>query len=211
MDRATNAASRRSGDDALTGRNRRFVLTGSAAEPWRSPLTRWSPGPWTTPAFAGWCAQPTTPSSGQLGAAEAACASTRDQSRERPRTRRRGITSTSALSDVRGPYTLIVYGTSNPPLCLGPNLFLVARSRSGRFESAVRPRPKAHHHGSSRPQRRENPSSTPCQRPAGRSSNMINTSNRQRSAFLRAEGWLGSPVTGATVILQRWLECRGHG
>src|SRR5580700_668062 len=31
-------------------------------------------GPWATPAFAGWSAQPTTPSSGQLTAAEATCA-----------------------------------------------------------------------------------------------------------------------------------------
>jgi len=55
-------------------------------------------------AFAGWSADPTTPTSGQVQAAESHCLKSNPQL----------ASATPTLVDTRGPYTVLVYGASGP-------------------------------------------------------------------------------------------------
>ncbi len=74
-------------------------------------------------AFAGWSADPTMPSSGQVQAAESECQ--RDS---------KLASSSPTLADTRGPYTLLVYAGNPSGLCVtGPSL------RSATGEPVVAP------------------------------------------------------------------------
>jgi len=62
----------------------------------------------TPSAFAAWTASPTTPASGQVAAAETACAA-------RPTNPPPGVptlSSTPSLTDTRGPFTLLLFGAN---------------------------------------------------------------------------------------------------
>ena len=65
-------------------------------------------GAGTSPAFAAWTASPTTPASGQVATAEAACGA-------RPTNPPPGaptLPSTLSLTDTRGPFTLLLFGAN---------------------------------------------------------------------------------------------------
>lgn len=72
----------------------------------------------TPSAFAGWSATPTTPASGQVSAAEAACA------KQEPYPGEPGYAGlTPTVVDARGPFTLLVYvdGTSHEECVVAPS------------------------------------------------------------------------------------------
>ena len=87
---------------------RRFALggVGLAASGVATALVLFGAG--TSPAFAAWTASPTTPASGQVAAAEAACGA-------RPTNPPPGaptLPSTLSLTDTRGPFTLLLFGAN---------------------------------------------------------------------------------------------------
>jgi hypothetical protein len=189
---------------------RRFVLTGASAGAVAVAASLVGLlGPWSTPAFAGWSAQPTTPSSGQLSAAETACASLATNLADAP-----GSTAPSALppvslSDVRGPYSLLVYGTLNPDLCVVGNGYsslheagqaaigmstTVANGNAGSNGNTVV------HQATTSENFTTNPSSTPPG-PDAAVVDVSNTTVDNGQYFWVIEGQVGSQVTGATVLL----------
>ena len=116
-------------------------------------------GAGTSPAFAAWTASPTTPASGQVATAEAACGA-------RPTNPPPGaptLPSTLSLTDTRGPFTLLLFGANTTSqgalMCMsGPDgtQFSIAsgsqpraaRARPGHARSPARrfcQRPELHH------------------------------------------------------------------
>lgn len=121
-------------------RRRRLVLSAvsacSLAVATAGAIVVFTAGNAPSIAFAGWSAEPTAPATGQVQSAETECQ------------RSSKLTShTAALTDVRGPYTLLVFAGSVGSLCVtGPsiqsptgepaivpfNAFLSASSEAGR-------------------------------------------------------------------------------
>ncbi|MGD0392971.1 MAG: hypothetical protein ABSC41_10040 [Acidimicrobiales bacterium] len=84
----------------------------------------------STPAFAGWTPSPTPASTGQTSAADAACRAQLASAPAMP-----GVASTDGAwsvvaSDVRGPFTLVIYqsGGTDATCLIGPSITIVSRS-----------------------------------------------------------------------------------
>jgi hypothetical protein len=186
-------------------RHRRFILTGvgggtvAVAAALVGLL-----GPWATPAFAGWSAQPTAPSSSQLSAAETACASLAANLASQPGAAESATLPPVSLSDVRGPYSLIVYGTTNPALCVIGNE-LSSLHENGASIGISRPARSADGntvvHQSSTENVTTNPSSATVPSPGAAVVNIDNTTVDLGGAFTVVEGSVGSQVMGATLLL----------
>ncbi|MGH9019897.1 MAG: hypothetical protein ACRDV0_02645 [Acidimicrobiales bacterium] len=72
-------------------------------------------GPWASPAFAGWSPDTTAPTPGQVSVAESTCAS-QYATLAAPDGSTPGPLPAVSLTDVRGPYTLVVYAASSDPV-----------------------------------------------------------------------------------------------
>ncbi len=161
-------------------------------------------GPWTTPAFAGWSAQPTAPASVQLSTAESACAALAANLASQP-----GATASStlppvSLSDARGPYTLIVYGTTNPALCVVGNALSSLHENGasiGMSHSTGGANGNTVVHQSTTENATTSPSPTTVPAPGAAVVNIDNTTVDLGGAFTVVEGAVGSQVTGATLLL----------
>ncbi len=92
-------------------------------------------GPWASPAFAGWSSQPTSAASGQVSTAETACASLAANLASEPGSTASATLPPVSLTDARGPYTLTVYGITNPSLCVLGNGFSSLNEDGGTFAS----------------------------------------------------------------------------
>jgi hypothetical protein len=158
-------------------------------------------GPWATPAFAGWSAQPTSPTSDQLSTAETACSTIASNLAAMSNGTDSASLQPVSLSDVRGPYTLIVYGTQNPALCVsGTDLTslhengdsistrsVTVTGGSGRVSMGGFS--DSHWLSSSKPS------------PDGAVVNLTYTDSQNGASFTVAEGSVGSEVSGATLKL----------
>jgi hypothetical protein len=192
--------------DAVTtpsrGRSRRVVLTGFGGGTVAiAALLVGLLGPWTTPAFAGWSAQPTTPSSDQLGSAEAACTQLAGNLASVSNSVALASLPPIALSDVRGPYTLIVYGTTNPSLCVSGAELTSLHETGGTVSISSSAQVQGAPQGSWSSSTSQESSNTSVPTAGGAVANMIYTSNQNGQPFTVAEGSVGSLVTGATLIL----------
>lgn len=188
-------------------RKRRFVLTGASGGAVAVVATLVGLlGPWSTPAFAGWSSQPTSPSSGQLGTAETTCATLATNLANAPGSTAPATLPPLSLSDVRGPYSLLVYGTTAPALCVLGNGYsslhengqaAIGMSSStggvGNGNTVV-------HQSTGSNSFTTNPSTTP---PADGAAaiNINNTTVDNGQYFSVIEGEVGSQVTGASVLL----------
>jgi hypothetical protein len=158
-------------------------------------------GPWSTPAFAGWTSQPTTPPSNQLSSAETACAQLATNLANVPGGTTSAPLQPIALSDARGPYTLIVYGTSQSSLCVsGADLTSLHEtggtvSVSGSAQSNGAPRSASSNSSTVQ----SSNSNVPA--PGSAVANLIYSSNQNGQTFTVAEGSAGSNVSGATLML----------
>jgi hypothetical protein len=162
-------------------------------------------GPWATPAFAGWSAQPTTPASSQLSVAETACASLAASLASQP-----GATSSAtlppvSLSDARGPYTLIVYGTTNPALCvIGNGLSSLHEDGATIGQSSAQRKADGNtivQQSSGSEQITTSPASATPPAPGAAVVDIDNTAISDGQSFSVVEGSVGSQVSGATLLL----------
>jgi hypothetical protein len=111
-------------------RSRRVLVGASGALAASAALAVGVFGLGASPAFAGWTAQPTTTSPDVLAPAEAACA--QEASSIAANNPEYGSLAPVALTDSRGPYTLIVYGQSpNPSICVSGNGFTALSESTG--------------------------------------------------------------------------------
>ena len=186
-------------------RHRRFILTGvSAGSVAVTAALVGLLGPWSTPAFAGWSAQPTAPSSGQLSAAEAECASLAANLARQPGATESSTLPPVSLSDVRGPYSLIVYGTTNPALCvLGNRLSSLHENGAtiGMSSSAGNADGNTVVRQSGTESVATNPSSATPPAPDAAVLDIDNTTNDNGQSFSVVEGSVGSQVSSATLLL----------
>ena len=160
-------------------------------------------GPWATPAFAGWSEQPTTPTSGQLTAAEATCATLATNLASQPGSTQSPTLAPLALSDVRGPYSLLVYGTTNPALCVvGDTLASLDEDGAsiGMSSGPQSPGGNTVVHQSTTSQF-TNPAPATVPGPGGAVVEIDNATVRNGDSFSVSEGAVGSDVTGATLEL----------
>jgi hypothetical protein len=189
---------------------RRFVLTGASGGAVAVAATLVGLlGPWSTPAFAGWSSQPTMPSSGQLSTAATACASLATNLANAPGSTAPATLAPVSLSDVRGPYSLTIYGTANPALCVLGNGFSslhedgqaaigmssAAGNTNGNDGNTVV------HQSSSSDGFTMNAASTAPPAPGAVVVNINNTTVDNGQYFTVIEGSVGSQVTGATLLL----------
>jgi len=185
-------------------RTRRYVLSGvgGGALALTAALVALL-GPWATPAFAGWTAQPTSPASGQLSTAETACASLAADLASAPGSTAPATLSPLSLSDVRGPYSLLVYGTSNPVLCvLGNSLSSLVEGGTsiGSINAQAGNELNTVVHKTVTQSVNTNPSpATPA--PGAAVVDINNTTVDDGKYFSVVEGAVGSQVTGATLQL----------
>ena len=183
-------------------RRRRFVATGAGAGVAGAAVLVALLGPWATPAFAGWSAQPSTPSSGQLAAARAACSSTASQLASVA-----GGAATSlapeSLNDVRGPYTLIVYGTTDPALCVSGSGMTTLHEDGGTISIGAATGGSSHQSvTNSNGITKWQGSSGAAPSPGAAVMDLSFTSSHDGDSFTVAEGSVGSQVTGATLLLK---------
>jgi hypothetical protein len=163
-------------------------------------------GPWATPAFAGWSAQPTTPTSGQLSTAEIACAALATTLASAPGSTAPATLPSLSLSDVRGPYSLLVYGaTTNPALCvLGNGVSVLHEDGATIGESAAANKADGNtvvQQSSGSENFVTNPSATTSLAPGAAVVNIDNTAVSNGQSFSVVEGSVGSQVSGATLLL----------
>jgi hypothetical protein len=183
-------------------RKRRYVLTGvgGGAVAVAAALVGLL-GPWATPAFAGWTAQPTSPVTGQLSSAETTCASLAASLASTPGSTASATLPPVSLSDVRGPYSLIVYGTTDPALCvLGNGLSSLHEDRTTIGMSSAVGNTVVHQSSGSESATTSPSSSTPPA-PGAAVVNIDNTTNDNGQFFSVIEGSVGSQVSGATLLL----------
>jgi hypothetical protein len=185
-------------------RRRRYVLSGvgGGAVALTAALVGLL-GPWATPAFAGWTAQPTSPVSGQLSTAETACATLASDLASSHGATASATLPALSLSDVRGPYSLLVYGTTNPALCvLGNNLSSLTEDGAsiGSVNAQAGTKLNTVVQQTITQSVATNPSSTPPA--AGAAAVEINdTTDANGKYFSVIEGSVGSQVSGATLQL----------
>jgi hypothetical protein len=183
-------------------RTRRFVLTGvggTAAA--TTAVLLGLLGPWATPAFAGWSAQPTVPTSEQLSAAETSCASLATNLANAPGSTGSTALAPISLSDARGPYSLIVYGTTNPSLCVAGSGFTSLHEEGGTIsiaDSAVGQSVGGSGSNGIATNRSSNDSVPSA---GGAVVNLTYTADENGQSFTVAEGQVGSQVTGATLLV----------
>jgi hypothetical protein len=151
-------------------------------------------GPWATPAFAGWSAQPTTPVSGQLSLATS------------PGSTASATLPPLSLSDVRGPYSLLVYGTTDPVLCVLGNGFSSLHENGasiGMSSAAASPNGNSvvHHWSSQNVATIPSTSTYTPPAPGAVVVDINNTSDDNGTYFSVIEGSVGSQVSGATLLL----------
>ncbi len=184
----------------ITRRRRRFVLSGvSGTAVAGIAVLVGLFGPWASPAFAGWSAQPTTPSAGELGAAEATCSSLATNLASLSGGSTTDVLAPVSLSDVRGPYALIVYGTTNPALCVSGNQ-LTSLQANGDAISIAATISVGHQSGSSTALTNRS-SSNAIPSPDGAVANLSYSAKMGGQSFSVAEGSVGSEVSGATFVL----------
>jgi hypothetical protein len=183
-------------------RKRRYVLTGVGGGAVAVTVALVGLlGPWTTPAFAGWTAQPTQPLSGQLSAAETTCASLAASLASTPGATASATLPPMSLSDVRGPYSLIVYGTTNPALCvLGNGLSSLHEDGATIGTSSAVGNNTVVHQSSGSESVTTSPSPTPPA-PGAAVVDINNTAVHNGQFFSVIEGSVGSQVSGATLLL----------
>jgi len=187
-------------------RKRRYVLTGvgGGAVAVTAALVGLL-GPWATPAFAGWSAQPTVPTSGQLSAAETACAALAVNLAAAPGSTAPATLPSLSLSDVRGPYSLLVYGTTNPALCvLGNGISELHEDGATIGQSAAAQKANGNtvvQQSSGSEQFVTSPSATTSPAPGAAVVNIDNTAVSSGQKFSVVEGSVGSQVSGATLLL----------
>ena len=163
-------------------------------------------GPWATPAFAGWSAQPTTPSTGQLSTAETACASLAVRLSNAPGSTAPSTLPPLSLSDARGPYSLLVYGgATSPALCvLGNGISVLHEDGATIGMSAAANKADGNtvvQQSSGSENFVTNPSATTSPAPGAAVVNIDNTAVSNGQTFSVVEGSVGSLVTGATLLL----------
>jgi hypothetical protein len=185
-------------------RKRRYVLTGvgGGALALTAALVGLL-GPWATPAFAGWTAQPTSPASGQLSTAETACASLAADLASSPGATAPATLPPLSLSDVRGPYSLLVYGTTNSVLCVLGNGFSSlteggASIGSVPVQAGAGPNTVVHQTVTQSVNANRSPA-TPA--PGAAVVDINNTTVDDGKYFSVVEGAVGSQVSGATLQL----------
>ena len=211
VDRATNAASHRRGGDPITASEaslRAHRAQAEAAVAVAASLVGLLV-PWATPAFAGWSAQPTTPPSGQLSTAEAACASLATNLANVPGSTAPSTLPPVSLSDVRGPYSLLVYGTTNPDLCVLGNgissLHEAGQAAIGMSSTVANGNTAERQHGRAPVleyrEHRHEPFVDASPAPDAAVVDISNTTVDNGQSFWVVEGRVGSQVTGATVLL----------
>jgi hypothetical protein len=114
-----------------------------------------------------------------------------------------------SLSDVRGPYSLLVYGTTIPDLCVVGNDYsslheagqgaIGMSSTVGNGNAGGNGNTVVHQSSSS-----ENLTTNPASTPPGPDAAVVdinNTTDDNGQYFWVIEGQVGSQVTGATVVL----------
>jgi hypothetical protein len=183
-------------------RKRQYVLTGvgGGAVAVAAALVGLL-GPWATPAFAGWTSQPTSPASGQLSTAETACASLATSLASTSGSTTSATLPSMSLSDVRGPYSLIVYGTTDPALCVSGNgLSSLHEDGTTIGMSSAVGNTVVHQSSGSESVTTTPPPTTP---PAAGAAvvNINNMTNDNGQFFSVIEGSVGSQVSGATLLL----------
>jgi hypothetical protein len=183
-------------------RKRRYVLTGvgGGAVAVAAALVGLL-GPWTTPAFAGWTAQPTSPASGQLSTAETACASLAAVFASTPGSTASATLPPISLSDVRGPYSLLVYDTTNPTLCVLGNGYSSLHENGATIAMSSTVGNSVVHLSSGSESVTKIPSSPTPPAPGAAVVNINNTTNDNGQFFSVIEGSVGSQVSGATLSL----------
>jgi hypothetical protein len=188
------------------GRKRRYVLTGigGGVVAVVAALVGLL-GPWASPAFAGWSAQPTAPTSGQLSVAEIACASLAANLANAPGSTASATLQPLSLSDIRGPYSLLVYGTSSPALCVLGNGVSSLHEDGATFGQSSAAR-KANgntvvQQSSGTEQFVTNTSAAAPPAPGAAVVDVDNTAVSNDQSFTVVEGSVGSQVTGATLLL----------
>jgi len=196
-------------------RTRRFVVTGvSGGAVAVAAVLVGLLGPWASPAFAGWSAQPTSPSPDQLSAAEATCASLATDLASVPGGTGSATLAPVSLSDVRGPYSLIVYGTTNPALCVvGTELSSLHENGAtiGVSSTAGNADGNTVVHPSGSESVVTNPSSTTPPAPGGAVIDIDNTAvNDNGQSFSVVEGSIGFAGLGCDDGAQRWIERGGN-
>ena len=186
-------------------RRRRFVLSGVGCGALAVSATLIGLlGPWASPAFAGWSAQPTAASASQVSAAEAACATLATNLASQPGSTASATLPPMSLIDARGPYTLILFGTTNPALCvlgndlssLNENGATIGMSSADNADGNTVVRRATSQSVATSP-----PSTTPAA-PGQAVVNMDNASvNSNGWAFSVVEGSVGAQVSGVTLTL----------
>jgi hypothetical protein len=184
-------------------RTRRYVFTGvgGGAVALTAALVGLL-GPWATPAFAGWSAQPTSPAAGQLSSAESACASLAVNLADAPGSPASATLPPLSLSDVRGPFSLLVYGTTNPALCvLGTGLSTLHEDGKsfGSYRAPDVAKLNTVVHVTVGDNTTQSSASPPA--PGAAAVDISNTTDDNGQYFSVVEGQVGSQVSSATVVL----------
>jgi hypothetical protein len=187
-------------------RKRRYVLTGvgGGAVAVAAALVGLL-GPWATPAFAGWSAQPTAATSGELSTAETACASLAANLASAPGSTASATLPPLTLSDVRGPYSLLVYGTTSPALCvLGNGVSSLHEDGATIGQSSAASKADGNtvvQQSSGSEQFVTNPAAATPPAPGAAVVDVDNTAVSNDQSFTVVEGSVGSLVSGATLVL----------
>jgi hypothetical protein len=183
-------------------RRRRFVLTGvGGGVAATAAVLVGLLGPWATPAFAGWTSQPTSASSSQLSAADSACTSLAANLASVSGATTAATLQPMSLSDVRGPYTLIVYGTSNPSLCVSGTDLTSLHENGGSISIGSSALRSTSQHTSSWAYSTNQSTNGSAPSPGGAVANLTYTDRQGDEQFTVAEGSVGSEVSGATLLL----------
>jgi hypothetical protein len=183
-------------------RSRRFVVTGiSGGTVGVVALLVGLLGPWATPAFAGWSSQPTTPSTNQLSTAAAACTQLAAHLANVGGGSAAPSLPPVSLSDVRGPYSLIVYGTANPALCVAGTDLTSLHETGGTISIGSSAQTSAAPSSGANGFMSNQSSNAATPTPGGAVVNLTYTDNQDSQSFTVAEGSVGSQVSGATLQL----------
>ncbi len=189
----------------LRARRRRWILSGSAATV-VGAVTLATAGPWSSAAFAGWDASPTTPSLNQVTSAESACAAlfATLSSLGHPTALPAALPAVTVV-DGRGPFTSLAYGSGGSALvCVdGPQILNLSGPgySIGSATVAAGVGGKAYTlSGTQRTSISRVPTSAPPG-PGQASVDLTLSSTADGNPFSIAEGAVGPGVTGVTLTL----------